>query len=112
MTTSANMSSRTSAASGYGLQYNTDSSCDLDITEVGSWWGGTKGEQDEIDVVALSSRREAVLFGECKWSNSPWICAISVDFAMLLRFTEGSSLRSFPPWRLCFSRSGFHLTLF
>jgi AAA+ ATPase superfamily predicted ATPase len=82
--------------------------CDLDIAEVGSWWGGTKDEQDEIDVVALSSRREAVLFGECKWSNSP------MDMRDLggLRHAIEMSRRDFDPlltpWRLCFSRSGFH----
>src|SRR6266436_7654525 len=80
----------------------------LDIAEVGSWWGGTKGEQDEIDVVALSSRREAVLFGECKWSNSPMDMR---DLSGLRHAIEMSQKDLHPvisPWRLCLSRSGFH----
>jgi hypothetical protein len=81
---------------------------DLDIAEVGSWWGGTKDEQDEIDVVALSSRREAVLFGECKWSNSPMDMR---DLGGLRHAIEMAHKDLDPiliPWRLCFSRSGFH----
>lgn len=79
----------------------------LDIAEVGSWWGGTKGEQDEIDVVALSSQREAVLFGECKWSSSPMDMR---DLGGLRHAIEMSQKDLHPiisPWRLCFSRSGF-----
>jgi hypothetical protein len=70
--------------------------------------GGTKDEQDEIDVVALSSRREAVLFGECKWSNSPMDMH---DLGGLRHAIEMSQKDLHPiisPWRLCFSRSGFH----
>jgi AAA+ ATPase superfamily predicted ATPase len=80
----------------------------LDIAEVGSWWGGSKDEQDEIDVVALSSQREAVIFGECKWSNSPMDMR---DLGGLRHAIEMSQKDLHPilsPWRLCFSRSGFH----
>jgi hypothetical protein len=81
---------------------------DLDIANVGCWWGGTKSEQDEIDVVALSSFREAVVFGECKWSNS---CMDMRNLGGLRHAIEMSQKDLHPimsPWRLCFSRSGFH----
>jgi hypothetical protein len=84
---------------------------DLDVAEVGTWWSAAKGEQDEIDVIALSSQHEAVLFGECKWSNSP------MDLRDLggLRHAIDVSRRSLrpvlAPWRVCFSRSGFHADL-
>lgn len=80
----------------------------LSISEIGAWWGGTRGEQDEIDVVALSPQDEGVLFGACKWSNAP------MDLRDLggLRKAIAAAQHDVPsimhPWRLCFSRAGFH----
>ncbi len=79
-----------------------------DIAEIGSWWGGAKDGQDEIDVVALSIQREAVVVGECKWTNAP------MDMRDLGGLRHGLAVAQkdlnpiLNPWRLCFSRGGFH----
>ncbi len=81
---------------------------DQDIAEIGSWWGGPKDKQDEIDVVALSIQREAVIVGECKWTNAP------MDMRDLGGLRHGLAMAQkdlnpiLNPWRLCFSRGGFH----
>lgn len=75
---------------------------------VGTWWGRRGDAQDEIDVVAPTSRRKGILYGECKWSAAPMdmrdlgglraaISAASQDIAPIDR-----------PWRALLSRSGFH----
>ncbi len=40
----------------------------MDIGKVGSWWN-RKG--DEIDIVAINEKKNAILFGEVKWRNRP-----------------------------------------
>lgn len=35
--------------------------------KVGSWWFG----EDEIDILGLNEKECAILFGECKWTNTP-----------------------------------------
>lgn len=80
----------------------------LRIGEVGTWWGGRDDAQDEIDVVALSPKREGVLYGECKWSVAP------MDMRDLggVRAAIAAAAHDIPaidrPWRVLFSRSGFH----
>jgi hypothetical protein len=83
---------------------------DLGILDVGTWWGGTKEEQDDIDVVAIRDpgRPEAVLYGECKWSNQPMDLR---DLGGIRHAIDMSKEELNPidhPWRVCFSRSGFH----
>ncbi len=84
---------------------------ELNIGEVSTWWGGRDGRQDEIDVVALSSNRHGVLYGECKWSVAP------MDLRDLggLRAAIAAAAHEIPPidrpWRALFSRSGFQPTL-
>jgi len=83
----------------------------LRIAEVGTWWSGRDTAPDEIDVVALSPTREGVLYGECKWSAAP------MDMRDLggLRAAIAAAARDIPPvdrpWRVLFSRSGFHPAL-
>jgi len=78
------------------------------IGEVGTWWSGREERQDEIDVVGLSPNREGVLYGECKWSVAP------MDMRDLggLRAAIAAASHDIPPidrpWRVLFSRSGFH----
>jgi AAA+ ATPase superfamily predicted ATPase len=81
---------------------------DLDIADVGTWWGGTKSEQDEIDVVALSSQREAVLFGECKWSSTPMDMRDLSGLRHAIDISRRDLNPVISPWRVCFSRTGFH----
>jgi uncharacterized protein len=84
---------------------------ELAIGEVSTWWGGRDERQDEIDVVALSAKRQGVLYGECKWSAAP------TDMRDLggLRSAIVSAGHEIPPidrpWRVLFSRSGFQPTL-
>ncbi len=81
---------------------------DLRIGDVGTWWGGRNGDQDEIDVVAISPQRKGVLYGECTWSVAP------MDLRDLagLRAGIAAAAKDIPPidrpWRVLFSRSGFH----
>jgi AAA+ ATPase superfamily predicted ATPase len=81
---------------------------DLDLADVGSWWGGSKAEQDEVDVVALSSGLEAVLFGECKWSNSPMDLHDLAGLRHAIDISRKDLNPVLSPWRVCFSRGGFH----
>ncbi len=39
----------------------------FEATDVGRWWY----KEEEIDVVALNEESDEILFGECKWTNSP-----------------------------------------
>ncbi len=80
----------------------------LRVGDVGTWWGGRDGAQDELDVVALTPSREGALYGECKWSVAP------MDMRDLggLRAAIDAARRDITPvdrpWRVLFSRSGFH----
>lgn len=38
----------------------------MDYSKVGKWWY----QEDEIDVVALDTKRKKMLIGECKWTNN------------------------------------------
>jgi len=83
----------------------------LRVGDVGTWWGGRDGAQDELDVVALTPSREGALYGECKWSVAP------MDMRDLggLRAAIDAAKRDITPidrpWRALFSRSGFHADL-
>jgi AAA+ ATPase superfamily predicted ATPase len=80
----------------------------LRIGHVGTWWSGRDEAQDEIDVVALSPEREGVLYGECKWSVAPMDVR---DLGGLRAAIAAASHAITPidrPWRVLFSRSGFH----
>ena len=80
----------------------------LRYERVGSWWTSRRDgeERDEIDVVALHNG-QAVLLGECKWSNQP------MDMRDLggLRGALVRAARDIKPvdhpWRALFSQSGF-----
>jgi AAA+ ATPase superfamily predicted ATPase len=84
---------------------------ELTIGDVGTWWGGRDERQDEIDVVAISAKRQGLLYGECKWSVAP------MDMRDLggLRAAIIAAEHEIPPidrpWRALFSRSGFQPTL-
>jgi len=81
---------------------------DVDIADVGVWWSGAKTEQDEVDVVALSPQREAVLFGECKWSNAPMDMRDVGGLRHAIALARHDLNPILSPWRACFSRGGFH----
>jgi len=81
---------------------------DVDIADVGVWWSGAKTEQDEVDVVALSPQREAVLFGECKWSNAPMDMRDVGGLRHAIALSHHDLNPILSPWRACFSRGGFH----
>ncbi len=38
----------------------------MDYSKIGKWWY----QEDEIDVVALDTKRKKMLIGECKWTNN------------------------------------------
>jgi AAA+ ATPase superfamily predicted ATPase len=84
---------------------------ELTIGDVSTWWGGRDERLHEIDLVALSSKRQGVLYGECKWSVAP------MDMRDLggLRAAIAAAEHEIPPidrpWRVLFSRSGFQPTL-
>jgi len=83
-------------------------SIDRDIAEIGSWWGGSKDNQDEIDVVALSIQRETVIVGECKWTNAPMDMRDLGGLRLGLATAQKDLNPVLNPWRVCFSRGGFH----
>jgi AAA+ ATPase superfamily predicted ATPase len=47
-------------------QLNTDNTWDFSFDKIGRWWNNSA----EIDIVALSSMSNDIIFGECKYSNS------------------------------------------
>ncbi len=83
-------------------------SIDQDIAEIGLWWGGAKGNQDEIDVVALSIQRETVIVGECKWTNAPMDMRDLSGLRLGLATAQKDLNPVLNPWRICFARGGFH----
>jgi AAA+ ATPase superfamily predicted ATPase len=76
--------------------------------EVGTWWGGRGDTQDEIDVVALTSRRKGILYGECKWSAAPMDMRDLGDLRAAISAASQDITPIDRPWRALFSRSGFH----
>lgn len=83
----------------------------LNVGEVGTWWSGREEKQDEIDLVGLSPDRQGVLYGECKWSLTPMDMR---DLGGLCAAIAAASNDTPPidhPWRILFSRSGFHQDL-
>jgi len=83
----------------------------LRVRAVGTWWGGRDGTRDEIDVVALTTSGEGILYGECKWSAAPMDRR---DLGGLRAAIDAARSDITPvdrPWRALFSRSGFHADL-
>ncbi len=73
----------------------------LDYEECGAWWS-RKGE--EIDVVAISRKRNEALFGEVKWRNRKMSCK---SLGNLERKVELTGLDGFERRFLMVSKSGF-----
>ena len=70
---------------------------------IGSWWN-RKG--DEIDIVALNSETDEILFAECKWRAAAVGCGVVEDLrrkATLVDWEKGSRREYFA----VFSKSGF-----
>jgi len=58
--------------------------------------------------VALSIQREAVIVGECKWTNAPMDMRDLGGLRLGLTTAQKDLNPVLNPWRLCFSRGGFH----
>jgi len=75
---------------------------EYDYHKVGKWWY----KEDEIDIVGLDERKDKILLGECKWTNS------KVDTSLLDSLKEKSKMVQ---WKnkdreegyVIFSKSGF-----
>ncbi len=80
----------------------------LKVSDIGAWWGGRNGTQDELDVVALLPSREGVLYGECKWSAAPMDMRDLGGLRAAIDAARGAVTPIDRPWRALFSRSGFH----
>ncbi|MBI4491554.1 MAG: ATP-binding protein [Chloroflexi bacterium] len=78
----------------------------LSLDALGSWWVARKGEQDQIDVVAMRDGH-AVLVGECKWSRQPMDRRDLAELDAALRKAAPDLDPIDRPWRALFSRSGF-----
>jgi AAA+ ATPase superfamily predicted ATPase len=74
----------------------------FEATDVGRWWY----KEEEIDVVALNEESDEILFGECKWTNSP-VCEGVVrgleEKKDEVRWRGGDRTEKF----VLFSKSGF-----
>lgn len=70
---------------------------------IGSWWGSDPETkiQEEIDIIAET--KDVIIFGECKWTNSP------ISQAVLDKLIRRSSLvkNSKLPSYVLFSKTGF-----
>jgi uncharacterized protein len=84
---------------------------DLQLTEIGTWWGA--GDR-ELDIVALDATGTTVLVGSCKWTNAPMdvsdYAVLSADVAACspqLKLDHGPPKTTPGPWLALFSRSGF-----
>ena len=84
---------------------------DLDIANIGTWWGS--GDR-EIDIVCVDAANKVLLVGECKWTNSPMDISdyasvvADIDRAGADLGVEASKLGTAAgPWIALFSRSGF-----
>jgi len=69
---------------------------------VGSWWG----QNNEIDVLAISDNERALLVGECKWSANP----VGIDILQELQ-RKAKLLQTVKSWDsisyFLFAKSGF-----
>lgn len=69
---------------------------------IGRWWYG----EHEIDIVGLDDRTPAVIFGECKWTNTPVGISLAEKLeekADEMRWKRGEREEEY----VLFSRSGF-----
>ncbi|MDQ2088045.1 ATP-binding protein [Herbivorax sp. ANBcel31] len=77
----------------------------FDIGNIGQWWGNNplKKQQEQIDIVLISSDKKAAMFGECKFRNE------KVGEEILNKLIEKTSLfTEFKPKHYClFSKAGF-----
>ena len=77
--------------------------CAVDFTDLGRWWGTNPKtrKQEEIDILGVDDK-EAVLFGECKWTNE------KVDLSVLEKLLDRSRLfRIEKAHFYLFAKSGF-----
>ncbi len=74
---------------------------DLNISEVGTWWGA--GDR-EIDVVALDNQGEVCAAGSCKWTNSPMDIR---EYQALQKDLTLAGLDREDQFHFLFARSGF-----
>lgn len=78
----------------------------IDFAQLGRWWGSnpqTKS-QEEVDIMGRSLDGQALLLGECKWTNT------AVDLAVLEKLETRAAL--FPEqkkWLLLFAKRSFSM---
>lgn len=72
---------------------------------VGRWWGGNpKTKQpEEIDIVAKDTMHDAMLFGECKFTNEPVGLSVLETLKRRAQLVNGNESRSF----VIFAKKGF-----
>lgn len=73
-----------------------------DVGKIGRWWHG--GE--EIDIIGLNEEKNAILFGECKWSKNKVDVEILEDLKQKtkdVKWKKGRRKEKF----ILFSKSGF-----
>lgn len=76
---------------------------------VGRWWGGDPRtrQPEEIDIVGLDTMHDALLFGECKYTNEPVDVNVLETLRRRARLVNGSENRSF----VLFAKNGFTAAL-
>ena len=78
---------------------------DFILSKAGRWWD----KNTEIDILALDSKEDAVLFGECKYSSR------KIDPSVYYRLKEKSKKvpckNDTQKWYVLFSKSGFNREL-
>lgn len=79
---------------------NTDAFVDLE--RLGRWWD----KEDEIDIVGLSRERNAILFGEAKWSQKPVGTNVFEELRAKAKKVMWGDAKT-TPFYVLFSRKGF-----
>jgi AAA+ ATPase superfamily predicted ATPase len=78
----------------------------FELHRMGSWWN----KRTEIDIVGLNNTTHDMLFGECKWSNTP----VGLDVLKSL-YNKAHQVPWYRDerreWYIIASRSGFHESL-
>lgn len=83
----------------YLRQENRKNALQFRFTKIGRWWD----KAQELDILAMDSKKEKFLLGECKYKNSPFAYA---DFEhMKTKFTPQN--RGSEVYYYLFSKSGF-----